>query len=557
MAVIDGKYEVLSQRVLGEGQTLLSATAPDGAAINLIWFELSAEQETEFESYRQLLRRLKREGWAALREVVARPGATYAAWHVPDTQDRAKVPEELERLLGDYGYSSEQADLRPQPGAKPLIYALSFGSVLEQADAALTPLPEAPRRTKRAQGPPLWALRWGVGAALGALGMTLLYTSFLLNANNRLVSVPDLRGDNVNSAAQRLYDERLEVTLEAVASPEPPYEVVASRPAPGTSLRPGQRVRLSYALPAEQVALSEVPELRGQADIGEVQSQLEARGLRLGRVAFVPTNVAAGVVIAQSRAAATPLNEGSAVDILISEGLPGELSFVPNLTGLPLAEAEALVDLAELEVAAVEERPDSRAVPGTVLGQSLPPYTLVEAREAVLRLSVAGGGDSPAAPVPFLIGLSRAEAERVAVAAGYRVTVTETLTDAESLNLPEGVVNQTPEPGATGASGTTLTLLVNRRPLPVPRPAVTAELREPELREARYSFVVEAGIPTVEARVEATTLTGATFDVVRSRFVSGGERLSGSWATRAPGPVTFRLYLGSDNQPYQLTTDNP
>ncbi len=555
MAVIDGKYEILSQRALDEGQTFFSATAPDGAALSIVWFDLTTpQQEVRFERYRQLLRTLKKQGWAALHEVVSRPGAHYVVWYAPAPGQQSKAADkDLEHILRSHGYSSEQADIRSAKSGH-LVYALAFG------EAAALPEPASPPRPrgKPAARPPLplWLLQWGLGVALLSVGSLFFYTSFKLGVNDALVTVPELTSLPVNEAAQTLYDLKLGVEPSGVASDAPPYSVLELAPAPGSETRPGTTVRLNYALPAGQVALVTVPQLRGADFTNQLAEQLAAVSLRLGDVAYVHSNVAEGVVIAQSREAGTQTNEGAAVHLLVSEGPRPQETFVPNLVGLPLEDALALARLTGVSVTEPEERPGGRYAPGTVLAQSIAPGASVPLRGAELRLSVADGGTPPPErPVPSLVGMSRAAATRTAAEAGFDLEIQTVDSDTESLNLPEGVVNQSPPPGGA-ATDTTVSILLNQRPVPTPRPAVTATFRPPQARTLTYTFDVERGISTLQARVKALTVSGKEYQVL-ARTVTGGERLSGTWRTSEPGPVTFQLFLGTDPEPYAQARVNP
>ncbi len=555
MAVIDGKYEILSQRVSAEGQTFFSATAPDGAALDIVWFDLTTpQQEVRFERYRQLLRALKKQGFVALHDIVSRPGAHYVAWYAPGQQPRAAATADLERTLRSYGYSSGQADVRVDKTGRTLVYGLAFGATAALPEPASPP---RPRGKPVARPPlPLWFLRWALGVALLSVGGVLFYVSFKTSVNDALVTVPDLTTLPVNEAAKALYDLKLEADPAAVASDAPPYSVLDSAPAPGSETRPGSAVRLDYALPAGQVALVTVPQLRGSALSGELAERLSAAKLRLGDVAYVHSNVAEGVVVAQSREAGTQTSEGSPVHLLVSEGPRPRETFLPDLVGLPLEDALALARLAGVAVAEPETSPGGRYAPGTVLAQSLPPGEMVPLRAAELRLTVADGGTPPPArPVPSLVGMSRAAAAATATEAGFDLAYEWVDDDTESLNLPSGVVSQSPPPGGA-ASGNTVSVLVNQRPVPTPRPAVTATWRPPRERELTYTFDVESGIPTLEARIDALTL-GGKYEVLAPQTVTGGERLSGTWRTREPGPVTFELFLGTDARPYAQTRVNP
>src|SRR5690625_4516112 len=173
MPLIDGKYELLGEHAGAPGQTVMSAAAPDGTAVNLVWFDLDPDQEALFEQYRRALRRLKREGRAALYDVVSRPGAHYVVWQANTEARPARADRELETLLEQFGYEPDHADVRRLDGI-PTLFGLAFDGA---AAPPLLPLPpesagkETGVRMWLAQQPG-WLLRTGLtvlflaGAAL-------------------------------------------------------------------------------------------------------------------------------------------------------------------------------------------------------------------------------------------------------------------------------------------------------------------------------------------------------------------------------------------------------
>jgi hypothetical protein len=84
MPLLDGKYEIISERALGPEQTLFEATTPEGEAVRIVWYELTPGQEPRFEEYRRTVKSLKRSERAAVYDVVSRPGAHDVAWRPPE-----------------------------------------------------------------------------------------------------------------------------------------------------------------------------------------------------------------------------------------------------------------------------------------------------------------------------------------------------------------------------------------------------------------------------------------------------------------------------------------
>jgi len=89
----------------------------------------------------------------------------------------------------------------------------------------------------------------------------------------------------------------------------------------------------------KMLAISVVPDLRGRTE-AQSRDLLAKAGLRLGKVAQISSQQAAGTVVRQSPLAKQTATKGSAVDIWIAAAPPPK---VPDLIGRPLKEAEALL----------------------------------------------------------------------------------------------------------------------------------------------------------------------------------------------------------------------
>jgi len=543
--LLDGKYEIHGEHVLAAGVTTFTATDPDGAPVRVEWLELATEDEAAFERYRRLLKRLAREGRATVQDVVARPGARYVVWRLPPEGSAAARDAALEADLRAAGFDPAGAVLRRVEGHARLV-GLSFAA--PPAVVAATPATEAHR-----QRLPRWrptpaspaARTWALSVVLVSASLALLLVGFEWRANDRVIVLPDLVGTAYPDAAARLFELGLRVVPNLVASEdERSGAVLASDPAAGQTLRPGREVRLNVARPAGQLAPTDVPRLVGLTSTAATTEALERAGLALGRLVRIHVDAPAGVVLAQTPPSGSTVGRGAAVDLVTSLGPRPGRTFLPDLTGLSLADARALALTAGLSDAqvVVERLTSDRSPRDTVLAQSLAPYRDVVLRDAVLRLIVADG--PPAAdPVglPILGGLSEADAH--ALVGGFTV---QTAYVAE-ISLPDGVVvGQSLPPGARPEDGTLL-LTVNARPVSVPRPRVEVVVRQPVARELPYLWFIEPGIPLVLAEVTATTLEGDRYVVARSE-ARGGGRVAGTWPTTYPGVVFFDLTL--NGEPY-------
>ena len=382
------------------------------------------------------MRTLRREGYAAIYDLVSRPGAHYVAWQTPPADARPSSDKEsavIRALLEPHGYTLGDAELVNE-GDRPRLYSLAFEGASAETPAYRAPVaPTAPQpwwrspmstwaEASKAGGvhPPRWLLPWVPGLVFTGLGLLLLVASLSLRTNTRVVVMPDVLGTDVNAAAALLYAQGLTVESELVGSSVEESvtqrldgvtggakaanasagTVVDVEPPPGARLRRGRTARLRYALPPGQRPQVEVPDLRGRPFEGSLRASLEAAGLTFDRVAHVPGAEARGLIVAQSLPPGSA-PAGSALSLLVSEGPQGETTFVPDLRGEPLTEALALARAAgfsedRIETTWLEDGLEggTEAPPGTVLGQNLTPYLETPLETATLRLLVAGAPDA-------------------------------------------------------------------------------------------------------------------------------------------------------------------
>lgn len=553
MPLIDGTYEILDQRPLGDGRTLVHATDPDGHPVRLVWYDVPTDAEAAFERYRRTLRSLGREPNVLLREVVSRPGARYAVWE--DAEEGAPVPLDADwrERLAVLGLDPQSADLRRR-GRATVLAGLDWDEpgtengdgLAEASNPPASPAPSSVRALRRRSLPSLSASArtWLTGLLVLLAAFAVLLAGWTRDANAVVVSVPDVTGLPAQAGAERLHDLGLVVAVRTVASGGPAGTVVATDPPAGAALRPGRTVRLDYVLSQDGAATVETPSLLGGT--ADDAAQLLTDGeLVLGDVARVPARLPIGTVLAQRPAAGARSEPGHEVHVLVSDGPRPELSFLPDLVGTDVAEARELARLAGLPADRVLV--DAVTVPdvpaGQVVGMTPVAWRPFRVNDAALRLLVSdpdGSGaasattDAPA--VPDVVGLPLVRARTILAQAGLSATVARTVDRA----LPEAVVLQDPPPGSP--AGGPIRLVVNVRPVRLPVPLPEARVLAPRLRWVPYRFLVEPGIPTQSAEVRARTAGGDTAVVTR-REVRGGDVIAGTWPTLAPGPVMFELLL--------------
>ena len=126
------------------------------------------------------------------------------------------------------------------------------------------------------------------------------------------VVVPDILGDDKDSARQKLTDAGLRVKLVQKQSDEPRDTVVDSDPRPATSVSKGSLVTVFYA-----AGPKEVPSVVGLKE-GAARSKLEKAGFKVDTVTDSSTESQKGTVLKQSPGAFTTAPQGTTVVITVS-----------------------------------------------------------------------------------------------------------------------------------------------------------------------------------------------------------------------------------------------
>jgi serine/threonine-protein kinase len=143
--------------------------------------------------------------------------------------------------------------------------------------------------------------------------------------------------------------------------------------------------------------------------------------------------------------------------------LPGHQA-VPRVLGLTLAEAQAEIQKAKLQVTAGGVEPHPTAPAGIVIWQDPPPGVVAPEGTKVTLVSSAG---PPKIPVPDVSGLDATLAQSLVAAAGLVVSQVESVQAA----APTGLAMLTRPPAGTAlAPGAGLTIVVSRGAPTIPIP---------------------------------------------------------------------------------------
>ena len=187
----------------------------------------------------------------------------------------------------------------------------------------------------------------GVGA-LVAVGLVLfvLLNYFLLPGYTRhdtSIAVPRVVNLSFEEAAEILSEHQLRVERESQRfDPDAPRDAVVDQtPSAETLVKPGRRVYLTVN--SGETPTVTIPRLEGFSP-REASNQLRAVGLVLGEVrADSIPHPYQNTVTRQSPGAGTTAQEGSSVTIWVSTGPGDEWVTVPDVTGMPVGEAQQLL----------------------------------------------------------------------------------------------------------------------------------------------------------------------------------------------------------------------
>lgn len=268
-----------------------------------------------------------------------------------------------------------------------------------------------------------------------------------------VISVPDVRRLSSDKATALLRQVGLTVKTQTGQSTTlSPGLVMAQDPAPNQQVPPGTPVTLTIvgqSTPQGKGALL-TPGVIG-LNREQARQQLEKFGLKVVEKKQPSLDVPSGLVIDQTPAAGERTQLGSTVTLTIAEqASPVE---VPQVTGLPLANARAQLSKAGFTVVA-SLQPSGEAKPGQVIAQD-PIGGAKVLKGTTITLTVAQA--SQQVVVPTVKGLTLMQAKEKLSQGGFQVV--------EKLQAQPGtpagqVINQSPDPGATVKRGTTVTLTV-------------------------------------------------------------------------------------------------
>ncbi len=202
--------------------------------------------------------------------------------------------------------------------------------------------------------------------------------------------VPDLVGLEVSVARSEVERAGFTAVIEREVNTSDfgAGRVVSQRPAGGSSLRRGRKIHFTVSLGMRE---TELPRVVGLT-LRQASLELQTAGFMEGGVRRVlHAKVEKGNVIAQDPPVGALGTEGQPVDLLVSNGPTEKRTRIPEVVGVPVEEARAILMRSGFGVSETLARDDASIREGTVIDQFPAPGSPLARTESV-RLLVARGG---------------------------------------------------------------------------------------------------------------------------------------------------------------------
>jgi eukaryotic-like serine/threonine-protein kinase len=239
-----------------------------------------------------------------------------------------------------------------------------------------------------------------LSTVLVTVALVSAITTIRLTIHGRQETVPKLVGMQLERAQQIMTTLGMDVKVEdkIFNAQFPAGTIVSQEPEAGTRVKEGQHIHTLVSLGPPQIT---IPNLVG-ASLRAARITAIQRGLAVGDVAAINAPEAEpDQVLAQDPPPNTTQVRSPTVNLLVALG-PAPAAYVcPNFIGRALPDARQVIEKAGMKVGQITPIPTDAAARGTILNQTPPPGSKINA-EATLDFEVAqpGGATSNLNIVP-------------------------------------------------------------------------------------------------------------------------------------------------------------
>jgi eukaryotic-like serine/threonine-protein kinase len=203
---------------------------------------------------------------------------------------------------------------------------------------------------------------------LSSVAFLSALTAMRFAVQGREVAMPDIVGKGAVPAQQILHGRGVGMKVEdRIFSNLPVDTVVRQSPPPSMRVKTGQSAHVVLSLGPQKVT---IPQLQDRS-LRAAQVELLRGGMQLGEVssAYLLGDVA-DTVTEQDPAPGNTEVTGPHVDLLVSLGPRPAAYVMPELTGLPIGEAQSKLGSAGLRLSKLTPQSASDSAAGTVVGQT-------------------------------------------------------------------------------------------------------------------------------------------------------------------------------------------
>lgn len=210
-----------------------------------------------------------------------------------------------------------------------------------------------------------WVLIVCIAAALLAAGLSAAY----LRMFRGTIPMPDLIGADQMDAVQIIEEMGIEpIVVNAYSEEIPNGSVMLQSRVPGDMLRKNAQITLTVSLGSQWYVLPNMVGMNSE----EAIDYLANAGVSTVNVSYMQSDLPTGTIIYQE-----PHSGHISRDVPILIKISGQSVAVSSLSGLTLDGARAVIEAEGLVLGTVSEGESADAKSGTVIAQSIAPYTQV------------------------------------------------------------------------------------------------------------------------------------------------------------------------------------
>lgn len=214
-----------------------------------------------------------------------------------------------------------------------------------------------------------WILRMAlVLFILASVGFLSALMTVRLAVRGREVAVPDVVGKNAGDAQQILQGRGIGMKVEdRIYSNLPQDAVVRQSPLPNMTVKTGQNAHVVLSLGPQNENIPRIEDMTQRA----ARITLLRGGMQVGEIsaAYLPGEPS-DAVLQQDPAPGTSDVNSPHVSLLVSLGPRPPAYVMPELSGLPLADAESKLSAAGLKISKLTTAPVPGTPGGVIVGQT-------------------------------------------------------------------------------------------------------------------------------------------------------------------------------------------